>query len=147
MGIFWLILLVVLIIIEFMTMALTTVWFAGGALVAAIVAGFNGPPWLQVLAFIVVSLVLLFFTRPIAVKYFNKDREKTNSESLIGKQAIVISEIDNMEGIGQVTVGGQEWSARSLDDEIKLPIGAVVYIREIHGVKLIVEEKEMNNAE
>lgn len=147
MGIFWLILLVVLIVIEFMTMALTTVWFAGGALVAAIVAGFNGPPWLQVLAFIVVSLVLLFFTRPIAVKYFNKDREKTNSEGLIGKQAIVISEIDNMDGTGQVTIGGQEWSARSIDDEAKLPVGTVVYIREIRGVKLIVEEKKINKAE
>lgn len=143
MGIFWLVLLVILIIIELMTMALTTVWFAGGALVAAIVAGLNGPLWLQLVVFVVVSLVLLFFTRPIAVKYFNKDRVKTNSEALIGKQAIVISEIDNIEGIGQVTVGGQEWSARSVDDEAKLPVGAVVYIRDISGVKLIVEEKEM----
>lgn len=143
MGIFWLILLVILIIIELMTMALTTVWFAGGALVAAIVAGFNGPVWLQIIAFILVSLILLFFTRPIAVKYFNKDRERTNSEGLIGKQAIVISEIDNIEGIGQVTVGGQEWSARSTDDAVKLPVGAVVYIRAINGVKLIVEEKTM----
>ena len=143
MGIFWLVLLVILIIIEFMTMALTTVWFAGGALVAAVIAGFGGPVWLQILAFILVSLVLLFFTRPIAVKYFNKDREKTNSESLIGKQAIVISEIDNVEGIGQVTVGGQEWSARSVDDGGKLPVGAVVYIRAINRVKLIVEEKKI----
>lgn len=143
MGIFWLVLLVILIIIELMTMALTTVWFAGGALVAAVIAGFGGPVWLQLLAFVLVSLVLLFFTRPIAVKYFNKDREKTNSESLIGKQAIVISEIDNVEGIGQVTVGGQEWSARSADNGVKLQVGTVVYIRAINGVKLIVEEKEM----
>lgn len=143
MGTFWLILLIGLIIIELMTMALTTVWFAGGALAAAIVAGIGGPVWLQVVVFLFVSLMLLLFTRPIAVKYFNKDREKTNVESMIGKQAIVISEIDNIEGIGQVTVGGQEWSARSLDDMVKLPIGAVVYIRAVSGVKLIVEEKEL----
>lgn len=145
MGIFWLVLLVILIIIEFATMALTTVWFAGGALVAAVVAGLGGPEWLQILLFIVVSLVLLFFTRPVAVKYFNKDRIKTNTEALIGKQAIVISEIDNIEGIGQVTVAGQEWSARSMDDEVKIQVGAVVYIRSISGVKVIVEEKEMND--
>lgn len=143
MGTFWLILLIGLIIIELMTMALTTVWFAGGALAAAIVAGIGGPVWLQVVVFLLISLMLLLFTRPIAVKYFNKDREKTNVESMIGKQAIVISEIDNIEGIGQVTVGGQEWSARSLDDMVKLPIGAVVYIRAVSGVKLIVEEKEL----
>ncbi|MBQ7956059.1 MAG: NfeD family protein [Lachnospiraceae bacterium] len=143
MAIFWLVLLVVLILIELATMGLTTVWFAGGALVAAIVAGFNGPLWLQIIVFVIVSLALLVFTRPIAVKYFNKDRVKTNSESLIGKQAIVISEIDNLEGIGQVTVGGQEWTARSLDDAVKLPVGAVVYIRAINGVKLLVEEKQM----
>lgn len=143
MGTFWLILLIGLIIIELMTMALTTVWFAGGALAAAVVAGVGGPLWLQVVVFLLVSLILLLFTRPVAVKYFNKDREKTNVESMIGKQAIVISEIDNIEGIGQVTVGGQEWSARSLDDEVKLPVGAVVYVRAVSGVKLIVEEKEL----
>ncbi len=143
MGVFWLILLVVLIVIELVTMALTTVWFAGGALGAAIVAGLGGQLWLQITVFIVVSLVLLFFTRPIAVKYFNKDRIKTNSEGLIGKQAIVISEIDNMEGIGQVMVDGQEWSARTVTEGEKLPVGAVVYIKAISGVKLLVEEKKM----
>lgn len=143
MGTFWLILLIGLIIIELMTMALTTVWFAGGALAAAVVAGVGGPLWLQVVVFLLVSLILLLFTRPVAVKYFNKDREKTNVESMIGKQAIVISEIDNIEGIGQVTVSGQEWSARSLDDGVKLPVGAVVYVRAVSGVKLIVEEKEL----
>ena len=71
---------------------------------------------------------------------FNKDRVKTNAESLVGKQAIVISEIDNLQGIGQVTVGGQEWSARTTRDGITLPVGSVVIIRAISGVKLLVEE-------
>ena len=91
--------------------------------------------------------MLLYFTRPIAVKYFNKDRIKTNVESLIGKQAIVISEIDNLQGIGQVTVGGQEWSARTVKDGITLPVGCVVVIRAINGVKLMVEEKEQKQEE
>lgn len=139
----WLIILVVCIIIEIITMGLTTIWFAGGALVSAIAAAFSAPLWLQIILFLVVSLILLYLTRPIAVKYFNKDRVKTNAESLVGQQAIVISEIDNLQGIGQVTVGGQEWSARSVDENKSLPVGSVVMIRAISGVKLIVEEKEL----
>lgn len=138
----WLIILIVCIGVELATMGLTTIWFAGGAIPAVIVAALNAPLWLQILLFLIVSLLLLFFTRPIAVKYFNKDRVKTNAESLIGRTAIVISDIDNLEGIGQVTVSGQEWSARSVVDGVKIPTGAVVIVRAINGVKLIVEERK-----
>ena len=140
----WLAVLVVCVGIEIATMGLTTIWFAGGALVSAILAALNAPLWLQIVAFFVVSLILLYLTRPVAVKYFNKDRVKTNVESLIGKQAIVISEIDNLQGIGQVTVGGQEWSARSVKDDVQLPVGSVVVVRSVSGVKLIVEEKDLS---
>ena len=137
----WLIVFVACIVIEIITMGLTTIWFAGGALVAAIGAAVGAPLWLQIVLFIGASLVLLYFTRPIAVKYFNKDRVKTNAESLVGQQAIVISEVDNLQGIGQVTVGGQEWTARTVKEGITLPVGSVVIIRAINGVKLMVEEK------
>lgn len=142
----WLIVFVACIVIEIITMGLTTIWFAGGALIAAAAAALNAPLWLQIVLFIAVSLVLLYFTRPVAVKYFNKDRVRTNAESLVGKQAIVISEIDNLQGIGQVTVGGQEWSARTTIEGITLPVGSVVIIRAISGVKLMVEEKTMQQA-
>ena len=140
----WLAVLVVCVGIEIATMGLTTIWFAGGALVSAILAALNAPLWLQIVEFFVVSLILLYLTRPVAVKYFNKDRVKTNVESLIGRQAIVISEIDNLQGIGQVTVGGQEWSARSVKDDVQLPVGSVVVVRSVSGVKLIVEEKDLS---
>ncbi|MDE7223459.1 MAG: NfeD family protein [Acetatifactor sp.] len=142
---FWLILLIVCIGIEIPTMGLTTIWFAGGALVAIFAAVVGAPIWLQAVIFIVVSLLLLFFTRPIAVKYFNKDRVKTNVESMVGRQAIVISEIDNLQGIGQVTVGGQEWSARSADERVGIAVGAVVTVVAINGVKLIVREQQLQN--
>ncbi|MBO5167121.1 MAG: NfeD family protein [Lachnospiraceae bacterium] len=137
----WLVLLLVCIIVEFVTMGLTTIWFAGGALVAILAAVLHAPPALQVALFLAVAILLLIFTRPIAVKYFNKDRIRTNVESLIGKQAIVISEINNLEGIGQVTVGGQEWTARSKDENAEIPVGTVVVVCAINGVKLIVEPK------
>lgn len=138
---FWLIVLVVLVVIELLTMGLTTVWFAGGALVATIAAVFQTPLAVQVILFLAVSAVLLIFTI-LAVKYFNKDRVRTNAESLVGRQAIVISEIDNLQGIGQVNVGGMEWSARTRIDGIRLPVGTVTTILGINGVKLIVEERK-----
>lgn len=137
----WLIVFVACIVIEIITMGLTTIWFAGGALIAAVGAALGAPFWMQVVLMVLVSFVLLYFTRPVAVKYFNKDRVKTNVESLVGRQAIVISEIDNLQGIGQVTVGGQEWMARTVEEGITLPVGSVVVVRAISGVKLMVEEK------
>lgn len=141
MTVVWLVILVVLIVIELITMGLTTIWFAGGALAAALVSIPGLPPVLQVIVFLVVSLFLLYFTRPVAVKYFNKDRVRTNIESMIGRQAIVVSEINNVEGIGQVNTGGMEWSARSSYNNIVLPVGAVVTVLSVDGVKLIVEER------
>lgn len=141
MTMIWLVALVLLVVIELLTMGLTTVWFAGGALVATLASMLGLPLVIQIILFFVVSGLLLFFTRPIAVKYFNKDRVRTNAESLVGRQAIVISEIDNLQGIGQVNVGGMEWSARTRDENITLPVGAVVIVLAIDGVKLIVEEK------
>ena len=135
----WLVVLIVSIGVEVATLGLTSIWFAGCAAVAVIVAAFHGPVWLQILLFFAVSLLLLFFTRPIAVRYFNRDRVRTNVESMIGRQAIVTSEIDNLQGIGQVTVGGQEWSARTEADGMNLQPGTVVDIVAVNGVKLIVK--------
>ena len=140
----WLIVFVACIAIEIITMGLTTIWFAGGSLAAAIVSAIGAPLWLQLVLFFGVSLLLLYLTRPVAVKYFNKDRVKTNAESLVGQQAIVISEIDNLQGIGQVTVNGQELSARNVRGDERLSVGSVVFIRAISGVKLMVEEKKMD---
>lgn len=138
----WLIILVVLVVIEIFTLGLTTIWFAGGALVAIAVAALGGPVWLQVLTAVIVSAVLLFFTRPVAVKYFNRDRERTNAESLVGRQAIVTGEINNLQGIGQVAVNGMEWTARTITGGQVIKTGEVVAIRGINGVKLLVEREE-----
>ncbi len=138
----WLILLVLLVVAEIVTMGLTTIWFAGGAFVAVIAAIFGVPVYLQITLFLVVSVVLLYFTRPIAVRFFNKDRARTNVEGLPGSIAIVTGEIDNLFAKGQVTINGMEWSARSTDDAVKIPEGTVVTVQEVQGVKLIVKERK-----
>lgn len=140
--ILWLILLVVLALIEIATLGLTTIWFAVGALVATIVAALGGPLWLQIALFLIASILVLIFLRPIAVKFFNKDREKTNVESLIGMHAVVVSEIDNQSEQGQAKLNGLDWMARSVDEKITIPVGTVVTVLEVRGVKLIVEERK-----
>lgn len=141
MGIIWLAILVVMVIIEIITLGLTTIWFAGGALVAFVASLLGAGLPVQIVLFVVVSFLLLLGTRPFAMKYFNKDRVKTNAESLIGTCGIVLEEIDNLHASGTVQVNGQEWSARSVDDS-PISKGKEVQIEEISGVKLIVKEKE-----
>ena len=140
--IIWLGVLAVLLIIEAITTGLTTIWFAGGALAAAIASYLEAGIVVQLILFLCVSLVLLIFTRPLAVKYMNKGVEKTNAESLLGKTAVVIQKIDNLAQTGLVRIGDIEWMARTYDDRQKIPVNAIVTIKEIHGVRLIVEEKK-----
>lgn len=137
----WLLALVTFIVIEIATMGLTTIWFAGGALVALLLALGEAAFYVQLGAFLVISIILLVCTRPLAVKFFNQKREKTNVDSMIGKQAIVIAGIDNLREEGQVILNGMEWSARAYEENGIIPTGAVVEVKEIRGVKLIVVEK------
>lgn len=139
---FWLIVLVILVGVEIATMGLTTIWFAGGAFIAVIAAALGAPVYIQITLFLAVSVVLLLFTRPLAMKYFNNGRIRTNAESLVGKSAVVSAGINNLRAEGQVIVDGQEWSARSTMDEVCIPEGNVVVICGISGVKLIVEERQ-----
>ena len=141
----WLLILILLVGVEIATMGLTTIWFAGGALVATIIAAIGAPVYIQIVLFFVVSIVLLVFTRPIALRYFNKERIKTNAESLVGRLAMVTEEINNLKSTGQVAINGQEWMARANLEELILAPGSVVTIVAISGVKLIVEEKKGEN--
>ena len=138
-SIVWLVVLAILLVIEFLTLGLTTVWFAGGALIAFLVSLAGGPLWRQILLFLVISVVLLLFTRPLAVKYLNKNVQKTNVDSIPGQKGIVTVTIDNLKAEGQVTIRGMEWSARAKDDNI-IEKGKVVRVLSVEGVKLIVEE-------
>lgn len=143
-SIYWLIFFVVLIGIEMATMALTTIWFAGGALVAFILSLFGAGVEMQLTVFVIVSFLLLFFTRPWAAKYLNRRTTKTNVDDLLGRTARVTQEINNELGTGKAVVGGQEWTARADEDADVYPEGAIVVIRGVRGVKLIVsQEKEV----
>ena len=136
---YWLILMAIMLVIEIITLGLTTIWFAAGALVSYVAALFGANPIAQIIIFMAVSIIALIFTRPIAVRFFNsKDREKTNVDSLIGKTAKVIEKIDNENSKGKVSVNGMEWTARSVDESI-IEAEEIVTVKEVSGVKLICE--------
>ncbi len=133
----WILVAVALLFIELITMGLTTIWFAGGALVAFLVSllGFGLP--LQLGVFMAVSVVLLVFTRPLAAKHLNDRTIRTNVETMPGRMAVVTQRIDNRKAAGQIQIEGVYWSARSADGSVLEP-GTNVQVKEVQGVKAIV---------
>lgn len=136
---FWLMAFIILVVMEFLTMGLTTIWFAIGALVSFFASLFGAVVWLQIVLFLVVSLVVLVVYRPLAVKYVNSRRTKTNVDDLIGREAKVIERIDNLNETGRVLLNGIDWSARSTLIGGVIEEDTIVKVIEVQGVKLIVE--------
>lgn len=139
-SICWLAVFVLLIVIELVTMGLTTIWFAGGAVAGFIASMLGANVVIQAVVFFVVSIVLLIFTRPFAVRYVNSNKTKTNIDGLIGQEALVLEEINNIRETGCARLEGKEWTARSVDDTV-IPADTVVIVERIEGVKLIVKTK------
>lgn len=140
MSIVWVVIMVVFLVVEAATAGLTCIWFAIGALAALIAALFGAPIWLQLVWFFVVSVVTLYFTRPLVLKYVNSRSQPTNADMVIGKEALVTEAVDNVESAGAVAVGGKVWTARSENGE-PIEVGSIVTVLRIEGVKLIVSAK------
>lgn len=135
---FWLIAFAVFLIVEAATYGLTSIYFAFGALAALICAVIDPKIiWLQVVLFIIVSAVTLYFTRPLAKKYVNVRHLPTNADRVLNMIGIVTEDINNIEGTGAVSVGGKIWTARSLTG-VNIAKGERVRSKSIEGVKLIV---------
>lgn len=137
-GIAWIVVIVACIVIEGLTVNLTTIWFAIGALVSFLFYSLGASIVVQFIVFFIVSIVLLIFTRPIFTKYLKVGKIRTNVEGLIGEKAKVITKISNLDNNGTVKVRGQIWSARSENDDEELEVDSIVYIKNVVGVKLIV---------
>ena len=134
----WLIVAVIFIIIEAITVGLTTIWFAAGALVGLILAFFKVPVMAQIIIFLIVSLVLLGTTRKVFVKKLKTGSEKTNVDALIGEEGVVLEDI-TPHNVGLVKVKGQNWSAAAYDKDAVIPKDTVIKVKAIEGVKLIVK--------
>lgn len=138
----WLGLLIILLIIEIITVGLTSIWAAGGALAALILNILGLSLVWQIVAFFVVTFVLLIFTRPFAVRFINTQREKTNYEGIIGKTIRIAERVDNIRQTGMAVVNGQEWTVRAQEDQEILEPETLAKVVDISGVKLIVRKYE-----
>lgn len=134
----WVGLLILFGIGEAITVGLTSIWFAAGALVALVVSLLNGPLWLQIVLFIAVSVLSMLAIRPLASKYLNSRVEPTNADRIIGTETRVIETIDNLQATGTVRINGMVWSARS-ENDAPIPEGTLVQVLRIEGVKVYVE--------
>ncbi len=139
MWIFWLIAFLAFLVLEFVTVAMVSIWFAGGSLVALLMALAGVDVAYQIIVMLVVSLVLLaiFFVLRKRLGILPQQKQATNADRLIGKTGEVILTIDPVENIGQVQVNGQIWSART-DLPQSIATGTSVRIVELRGVKLVV---------
>ena len=138
---FWVALVILFALIEVFTLGLTTGWFAIAALVMVFLSLLKISLPIQILIFLVISALLLIFTRPLAVKKLNMGKEKTNVDSLIGKHALVIKSIGEFEK-GEVKIGGQIWSARA-EDNSEINEGTKCEVLRVEGVQLIVRIVEV----
>ena len=139
----WILISAGLILIELITLGLTSIWFAVGAVVAAVLSHLGFNIWTQLTGFLIVTTILLIFTRPFAQKILNSRVTKTNVEEIVGKIGIVTEEVDNIKGQGAVKLNGMEWTARSVSDAT-IPKDRKVKVCDVSGVKLIVEPADKN---
>ena len=134
----WLVLLLLFAGGEAVSVGLTSIWFAAGALAALVAALLGGALWIQITLFLAVSILCMAAVRPLAKKHLNSKVEHTNADRVIGAEAQVTEDIDNIHGKGAVIIRGMTWSARSQDDG-PIPTGTLVRVLRIEGVKVFVE--------
>lgn len=140
----WLIVLVVALVVEIATCSLVSIWFCGGALLAILAKALNAPLLVQIIIFLISSILLIILTKPFINKHLIKNVSKTNIDAIIGKLGVVTIPIDNLKGEGQVKIEGQLWTARSLDDA-PIDKDSIVEVEKIEGVKVIVSLKDTSN--
>lgn len=136
----WLIGIIAFIILEAVTYQIVSIWFAlgaaGGLIGALLGASFN----IQMLIFIVVSVIFLICLRPVSKNILKHKKEQTNVDSLLGKEVLVTKAVDNMTGSGEGKVNGVVWSLRSADNTA-IAENEIVVVEKVEGVKLIVKKK------
>jgi len=139
MPYFWLAVLILAVAVEAFTADFVAIWFFPAALISMLLAFLGVDPIWQWAVFVVVGLVLVVSTRRLCKKWIKPSAESvTNVDALVGSSCLVTEEIHNIEEKGAVKLRGVEWSALAENDEAVIPVGTVVTVIEVRGVKLIV---------
>lgn len=140
-AVIWILGIIAFIILEAVTYQLVSIWFAIGALGGMIAAFLGTNFYVQMAVFIVVSFICILCLRPLSMKFFKPRNVETNAQSLVGKEVLITSDVDNIRGLGEGKVDGKFWTVRSIDNSHVLK-GETAVIEKIEGVKLIVKRKD-----
>ncbi|MCI5873440.1 MAG: NfeD family protein [Clostridiales bacterium] len=143
MAIVWIGLIILFAAVEIATVGLTSIWFAGGALAALLCYALGLSEIWQFAIFVIVSLVLLIFTRPWALKYFKPYLVKTNYEQALDENVCLTEAVDNLRGTGTAVYKGQEWTARAYHENETFEAGTIVKVKEIRGVTMYVVKSDI----
>ena len=138
----WLIIIIATLVFELATVGLTSIWMTGGALAALGVCALGAPAWLQIVVFFAVTFVLLYFTRPWAIKFLNSRRVRSNYEETIGREVRILERVDNHRETGKAIYNGMEWTARALNEDETFEPDELAIVANVVGVKLILQKKE-----
>ena len=135
---FWLAVMVIAIIVEVIVPSLVSIWFVPSALIAMVLSFFFDNIVVQVIVFLIASIIFIFLSRKFIGKA--KKSARTNIDSLIGERCIVTEKIDNIHSTGKVKLNGMDWTARSVDSNAFYEVDDIVYVDRVEGVKLIVKK-------
>ena len=135
---FWVAVTIICVVIESLTLALTTIWFGISAFVLVFLAFTPLPFVAQVFIFVALALVLLIFTRPVVKKKLSQKQIATNYERVIGQIAVVTKKITALDK-GAIKINGMEWTA-AVKEDLVLERGSKCIIEEIAGVTAYVKE-------
>ena len=148
--IFWVVLAAALIIIEISTTQLVCIWFAVGALLAAFVAFVGAPLTIQLVVFLVFSVVAFWVGRPLLIEKIMPGKLESNTERMIGQTGVVLEEIGGVADAGRIEVSGLYWAAKS-EDGTPISVGSRVLTLRLEGVTMIVkplsEQEEIPSGE
>lgn len=142
---FWLAAAIFFAVIEAATVCLVSVWFIGGAIAAFIAALFGASILVQTIIFLIVSAALLLSMRPLLRKHLMPKRTATNADRLIGQEALVTEEVNNLTETGAIKINGVLWTAKSQSGET-IPVGTLVKVLRIEGAKVYVESAAVTAA-
>ncbi len=135
----WLGVTALALILEFITTDLVSIWFAGGGLVAMLLAGLGVELYIHLPVFIVVSFAMMLCFRKMVMRRFNVGGTVSNTEAVIGKEVKLITGISFGEP-GSIKINDVVWTAIADSDKAEIAAGTIVRIKDIRGNKYIVEE-------
>ena len=141
MWLVWLIVAGAMFLLEIMTAGFLVMWFGISALFTMGISFFAPENiLLQTIFFLISSTALIVLTKPLVKKFIQKnDLEPSNVYTVLGKKALVTTEIDPLKGTGQIKIDSDVWAARSENEEV-IPVGSKVEILKVEGVKVIVKK-------